>query len=437
MSTKDLFAEHFSLGNLKSIFDERISQSHTVGKDGIHPYAFQQNIDTELALIRKNVFSRSYKFTSFKQRLILKGAGKPPREISIAGVRDRVTLRALNNCLSAVFVQAKQPLPHQFISKIKDYIGSLGDDYSFVQLDVQDFYPSLVHDELLTRLRVRIRDKDFLALVLGAVRTPTGGATINERGVPQGLSISNVLSSIYMSKIDSEAQDQFGYFRYVDDILIICKTANAGKNLVKMSRKLARIGLKVHPNVPGGKTKIAPLSYGVEYLGYHITPSMISVRRSSYRRMMEKIMAVMTSAKHKPTNRKALLKLNLKITGCIVNGKRYGWMFFFSMSEDIKQLSRLDRFVTLLWKKYGMEKYGKPKTFVKAYHEIKFNVAATKYIPKFDDYTMEQKMQFIGDILNIDPLAVQNWTQDEITKTFKRLIKKEVTELEKDITPVS
>jgi len=43
--------------------------------------------------------------------------------------------------------------------------------------------------------------------------------------VPQGLSISNLLSSLYLGDIDTAFGEipDIDYFRFVDDILIICE----------------------------------------------------------------------------------------------------------------------------------------------------------------------------------------------------------------------
>lgn len=438
MPAKEKFDRQFQIETLRSIFTERIATSRTIGKDGVDPEAFQKNIDTELALIRHRVYNEKYRFTTFKQRLIMKGAGKFPREIAIAGVRDRVTLRALTNVLMDVFSDAKLPPAHFFIKEIMEFIGPLSDEYVFLQLDVKDFYPSLDHGYLLTRLQKRTRYKYLTSLVASAVKTPTGdGTTSNDCGVPQGLSVSNILSSIYMMKIDEQARTKLQYYRYVDDILIICKASEANRHFNYIKRQLTKAKLECHPLIDGSKTKIASLSAGVDYLGYHLTPTLVSIRRSSYRRMMTNIMSIMTSAKYKATHRRLLLKLNLKISGCILNDKRYGWMFFFSMTQDLRQLKRLDRFVSYLWNKSGMAQYGKPKTFVKAYHEIRYNIGTSKYIPRFDDYSMEKKMQLIADLQGIGIEDVRNWTEEKINKTFWRFVRREVSELERDLTPVS
>ncbi len=434
---KQIFDEQFEAENLAAIFRDRVSQSGTVGRDGVHPAAFEKNLDQEILLIRKNVDAEKYRFTTYKQRLVLKGAGKAPREISIAGVRDRVCLRALTNSLATIFSDAKPALAHQHIGEIKAYIKPLSDEYSFVQMDVQQFFPSLLHPELMKRLRSKTRNRKLLSLVAAAIKTSTGSPGTNDRGVPQGLSISNVLSSIYMMPIDEEAHHKYEYYRYVDDILIICKAENARRNLEVMMKRLAKVGLQVHEPTPGSKTKIEPLSKGVEYLGYHLTPNKVSIRRSSYRNIMESLVSVATAAKYKPTDRRQVRRLNLKITGCFVNGKRYGSMFYFSMTDDKEQLRRLDRFVSRLWKKAGFDKYGKPKTFIKTFHEIRYNLTATKYIPRYDDYTIDEMMQFIADFEARELDDIRSWTEERIRKTFHRHVKREVSDLLKDMTPTS
>ncbi|WP_244562594.1 reverse transcriptase domain-containing protein [Ensifer aridi] len=179
-------------------------------KGRYRPRAFQKNIDAELALIRRRVYAESYRFTPFKQRLISKRAGKAPREIAIAGVRDRVTLRAVTNVLMDVFHDAKLAPAHFIIKDLLDFVRPLGDEYVFLQLDVQDFYPSLDHQLLLKRIRTRTRHRYFTTLVDAAVKTPTGdGKKTNHVGVPQGLSVSNILSSIYMMQIDESAATSF------------------------------------------------------------------------------------------------------------------------------------------------------------------------------------------------------------------------------------
>lgn len=439
MKAREHFGEQFSLDNLKEIFEERIAHTATTGKDGVSPDAFEKVIDAELAQALAKIRHRSYRFTTYRQKLVLKGAGKPPREISIATVRDRIVLRAVTNVLIECFSDKRQAAPHHFIHEISELIKPLGDDYSFVQIDVRDFYPSIVHEFLMQRLRSRVRTPEFLQLIEAAIRTPTGASSlqISPKGVPQGLSISNILSAIYMIRFDEMMHSRHAYFRYVDDIIVVCKTDAAPKIFTSIARQLKKIGLLCHEPTSGSKSKIVPLSTGVDYLGYFVKPNVVSVRKSSYRRMMETIMGVLTAAKHTVNNKKILRRLNIKITGCIFDQKRRGWMFFFSMTTDIKQLRRLDNFVQREWRRAGMEQFGQPKKFVKAYYEIRYRLDKTKYIPRFDEYSRDQKIALIADMRLLEVREVSNWSNERIDRTFSRIVRKEVAALENDMTPFS
>jgi RNA-directed DNA polymerase len=198
MKPRQLYEKQFSSENLKAIFNERIARTATTGKDGVSPAAFASALDEEVSRIIVKSSAKTYRFTTYKQKLVLKGAGKPPREISIATVRDRVVLRALTNILMEVFADRKIPAPHYFIQEISDLISTLGDEYYFVQIDIKDFYPSILHEVLMKRLRSRVRGAEILHLINCAIKTPTGSLkeSLGLKGVPQGLSVSNVLSTI-------------------------------------------------------------------------------------------------------------------------------------------------------------------------------------------------------------------------------------------------
>lgn len=439
MTARRHFDREFTLDNLKDIFKERIAHTATTGKDGVSPSAFEGQLDSQLSQALTKIQDRKYRFTTYRQKLVLKGAGKAPREISIATVRDRIILRAINNVLIECFSDKRQAAPHHYIHEISDLIRPLGNNYSFVQIDVKDFYPSIIHELLLKRVRSRVRIHELLSLIETAISTPTGisAEMASPSGVPQGLSISNILSAIYMIRFDELMQSRHSYFRYVDDIIVVCKTNNAETTFQFIARELERIGLQCHPPTEGSKSKIVPLNTGVDYLGYFIKPNVVSVRRSSYRRMMETIMAVLTAAKHTTNNKKILRRLNIKITGCIFDEKRRGWMFFFSMTTDIQQLRRLDRFVERAWRRGGLERFGKPKTFVKTYYEIRYHLDKTKYIPRFDEYTSAQKASLIADMKGRELAEVMTWAQDRIDREFAKIVRAEVAQLENDITPFS
>ena len=305
---------------------------------------------------------------------------------------------------------------------------------SFVRIDVEDFYPTIDHEILLRTLRKKMRKPQLLHLVHSAIKTPTTSKTANEKGVPQGLSISNILSSIYLGKIDRRFAAKYAYFRYVDDILIICPTETAVSVFNEIAVALKKIGLTSHKLGDNGKSQISPVSDGVDYLGFHITPTKVSVRKSSYSRMIENILSVFTRHKSEKSDDRFIWRLNLKISGCIYRNKRFGWVFFFSQINDIAQLARLDQFITDQLLKRGQPQLRpRIKTFVRSYHEIRFNLEQTQYVPNLDSYGIDRIIWVLSQEEG-DPEEHYraNFTQEEIRSRFTRLMNFQ-TRLERDL----
>lgn len=434
-----LYRERFTRANLRGIYETKIASSRAVGRDGIRHDAFEANLDDEINLILKKVEACVYKFTTYKPKLISKGAHKYPRPLSIPTVRDRLTLRALNDILSEVFSEARIMRPHVYIKTIREFFHQPCADMAFVRIDIKDFYPSINHDALIRKVRSKVRKPQLVHLIQLAISTPTSGVRSDGMGVPQGLSISNILSSIYLHKIDEKFGKKCKYFRYVDDILVICKVDEAESVFHEIRLDIEALELSCHKLGSKGKSEITPVSQGIEYLGFHITPSIISVRNSSFTRMIENLLVVFTAFKHakaKNKNENRLVwRLNLKITGCIYNAKRYGWMFFFSQIDDLRQLARLDQFVTAELNKRGIG-HLRPnvKKFLRSYHEIRLNLRETSYIPKFDEFDIGDIITVLAqDAGNPEKHYTSNFSEAEIRRQFAALINRQTRLLEKDL----
>src|SRR5206468_8004972 len=97
--------------------------------------------------------------------------------------------------------------------------------------------------------------------------------------IPQGLSISTALSAIYLLRFDRlQLSRNPNYFRYVDDILLICPTKSADDQLKAIGGSLSSRGLLIHKRGVAGKTEILPVDNGVDFLGYRICIDKVSIR---------------------------------------------------------------------------------------------------------------------------------------------------------------
>ena len=88
--------------------------------------------------------------------------------------------------------------------------------------------------------------------------------------------------------------------------------------------------------------------------------------------MYTNISKIFTLYKNKKYSSKEefITRLNLKITGCVIDGKKYGWLNFFSLINDHTLLFSLDKFVENNCKKININ-YDEIRKFSRAIYEIK------------------------------------------------------------------
>lgn len=395
-------------------------------------------LEDETKLIERRISNGEYNFTNYKERLILRGAHREPRQISIPTVRDRLCLRALCQVLHTFVPDTRGASPHTLVTKVVKSIRN-GDQSakSFVRVDVKNFFPSISHTILHRELTHFNLESMIQDLSIRAVSGRTGSAdSANKRGIPQGLSVSGALAALYMLRFDAlQINKNSNYVRYVDDILLICDTNKAEDVLKSIGRALKSRGLIIHKKGVEGKTEISPVNDGVDFLGYRISVDKVSVRSSSFRRMFKNLLKIITDYRYKKDVEKLIFRINLKITGCIVDQRRRGWMMFFSHTENMSQLAHLDAFLKdqLARVKFPSTHSNQIKKFIKSYNKIKFTLESSKYIPNFDNYDFDEKAQAISALSSKSFQEIQTWDILTIDEEFSRLISREVHDLEQDV----
>jgi RNA-directed DNA polymerase len=456
MSAASHFTFEFSTDSLKQLYDDYISVTSAVGIDRLNRNAFEKNLDNEIHLISRKILEGSYRFSQYKEKLISKGAGKYPRVISIPTFRDRTTLRALCNVLRktyAEFLRAK--LPQHIISEIRESL-TTGKHRYFLNLDVSNFYPSIDHDVLEKSLRNKVRKTQIRKLIRAAIRTqtvayPDKSKDEATKGVPQGLAISNILAEIYLYKFDQLIIDMPDvlYFRYVDDIFILSKRNPLNLYQTVKQELQDSYKLVVHDLNTEGKSKSGLISEKFNFLGYEFFHGLARIKKESIHRIESSLARIFTAYKYRceaiarnpsPFDRKrdrlkakriCAWRLNLRISGCLFDGVRRGWVFYFSQIDEqaLEQLHELDNTVRSLALRFSFSSK-ELKSFVRTFHESKRSILNHRYIPDFDTSSVDQQR----DILTMYGLdSVDKLTDTQIERAFKRRIRKETSELEQDI----
>lgn len=437
MVNSQRFDDIFLESSLRTIYFEEIRARAVPGIDRINRLTFESTLSLSLQMASRKARNGIYRFSPYKQNLILKGPESLPRKISIPTIRDKIVLRALLLFLQeTVLPQLELTSVHRTVHEVKEAIKDSRVNY-YVKLDVKDFYPSIDHSKLLTKVRRFVKDDRAMRLLRNAIEQETvpldtRPVSRNTIGVPQGLSISNLLANLYLNDIDKKYRrsKRIKYFRYVDDILIICREKDAETYRSKLASDLAILGLCISDK----KEMSGHFDQPFPYLGYTFKTLRTSVRSESITKLVGSL--IDTFSQHKFSKKKALKilqwRLNLRTTGFRINKERYGWMFFFSQIDDMDLLFHLDHVVDTLTTRYKIDrKKFRRKRFVRAYHEIILNLNKTKYIPDFDNWTVAQKRSLLKDIfLNKE---AGNMDDAEIENAFRNKVFLMIKELEKDI----
>lgn len=456
MTAATVFRRVFSIRSLRKTYFDHIRAKGAIGIDRVRPSRLEPILKSELALISNKAKAGTYRFTAYKERLISKGQGKPPRVISIPTARDRVVLRSLCDFLGEIFPSAKLELPHVAIESLKIALTS-GKFTDYIKLDLENFYPSIPHDLLFRALKKKIRKPQILALLRAAIETPTvpeskggKGSTLNATGVPQGLAISNLLAEITLDSIDEKfrGRSDIWYFRYVDDILILTPPGKATEIAKETVDALVALGLKPHqPSLSSSKSRIAPLTTPFTFLGYEITGSDISIRHESVLKFESSLASIFTSYRHRllratsPSQKDQAIalcrwKLNLRITGCIFQGKRLGWVFYFSQINTTSRLRAVSHTVDALLRRFRLTAALKPKSLIKTHYESRRkNKASHGYIPNFDTMTITEKREVLSILLG--PSKIAKVGDKRVAELFSMRIAMAVRELEADLAGLS
>jgi len=449
-----LFKKKYSLKNLNSSYVNIIKRNTASGVDKMRKTNFDKIKEEQIELIHEKVNSGTYKYTVYKEKLILKNRDSLPRMISIPTLRDRIVLKLLHESLMETFgVEMKlvQTVMNNLIIESGPYD-------SYIKIDIENFFGSINHDILMKKLQRKIRKKEIKNLIINAIKNPTVNQyhrkntplQENKYGVPQGVPIANVLAEIFLKDLDESYNKKrdLAYFRYVDDIIILCRSSEVSeiKNGI-IEDIINNFALKVNM----GKTKDGSLADGMNFLGYSLEKVdgqlKCSVKKESILKIENSLIAIFSkykNSKGKMSPKEFAFYLNLKITGSIVNDdeqgdkKKYGWLFFYSQINDIRLLYHLDYLVNKFIHRHEMVKALENieiKSFVKAYYEITQRRSKSKYIFRPSELDIKQKRELLNDVFAI-PLKELN-TNEKVSVYFYKKVIRKIEELEMDIQNIS
>jgi len=446
MPVDENFLRWFSPEALTELFWEKIRYRCSPGLDHIGITSFTNDLDNNIETINRKVLNGTYTFTKYNELLISKGRYKEPRCVSRPTIRDKLVLCALHGYLQELY---NDEIDNRIIqTKVNEVIKNISKYSHCIKVDLIGFYPSIDHELLFQQLSEKVPDYAF-ELVMRAIKTPTVSKDFNSvtceialsnSGVPEGLSISNLLANVYLHTVDAyfnKRQDTY-YCRYVDDILILTNQNHIEDVKSNITNKLGALKLKIHEFDKSDKSCVVSCNKGFSYLGYYFYSDKISVKPTTIDRFehsLERMFADYKRQDNAPNKDKLhnidmfAWKLNLKISGCIYNSRKYGWMFYYSQITDLSLLHHLDWLVERLYVRYKIDKSVLGvKSFFKTYHEIKYNLSHSTYLYNVDKMTQDEIESVIRDVFHYLVPAQKK----DIEQTFFNVFNTSLKELERD-----
>ncbi len=271
------------------------------GVDGQSVERFAGQAELYLRELAEGLRDGSYRPQPVRRVEIPKGDGRT-RPLGIPAVKDRIVQTALKLVIEPIFEVKFSPTSYGFRpgrgckDALREVARLIEEGYTFVvDADLESYFDTIPHAQLMHRVEERISDGRVLALVRafldqdvlrGMERwTPTAGT-------PQGAVISPLLANIYLHPLD-EAMASRGYrmVRYADDFVVLCRSREeAAAALEEVQRWVAENGLRLSP----AKTHLGDCRQpgeGFEFLGYRFEAGRRWVRKKSLDSFKDKIRA--------------------------------------------------------------------------------------------------------------------------------------------------
>ena len=290
-----------SLGNLRNAWRSVRANKGAAGVDHQSIEAFEHDLDENLADLSEKLRNGTYRPQAIRRVWIPKPGGREKRALGIPTVRDRVVQAALCNAMEPIFERDFAEHSYGFRpgrgckDALRRVSALLKAGYTFVvDADLQSYFDSIPHPQLLERIRAKVSDGRVIGLVEGFLAQDvmeTMDHWTPEEGTPQGAVISPLLSNIYLDPLDHlMAERGWEMVRYADDFVVLCRSQEeAARVLAELRDWTAVAGLSLHPD----KTRIVDATQrgGFDFLGYHFERGYRWPRKQSLGKLKDAIRA--------------------------------------------------------------------------------------------------------------------------------------------------
>lgn len=335
----ELFESLCSISILKQGFRAVKKNKGAPGIDGITTSNFEYKLDEELAQLKKELKSWSYKSNPVKRVEIPKSSGGK-RLLGIPCVRDRVVQAAIKILLEPIFDPQFSEYSYGFrpgrnqrqAVEAAQRIVKSGKEH-VVDIDLSNFFDRINHDKLIGRLGKDISDKRILRIIGMSLRSGVmkdGLVKPSPEGSVQGSPLSPLLSNIVLDELDKELERRgLEFCRFADDCNIFVNSKKSAERVMQNVSTFIERRLKLAINKE--KSKVA-LSKHVKFLGMTIIAATIAISIASMNKAMAKVKELTPRGTFRTFEQEAQ----------IINRWYMGWSGYYGMTQYPSQLVKIE-----------------------------------------------------------------------------------------------
>jgi group II intron reverse transcriptase/maturase len=309
---------------------------------------------------------------------------RPPEEkrpIGVPCIRDRALQRSVSKVLEQIYEQDFLPSSfggrnnlsaHHAVSTLQYTISNKKISWVY-EADLKNFFGSLDHRLLMQMVEHRVTDPRILTLLRRWLKSgviEAGCLKKTEFGVPQGGSISVLLSNVYLhyvldlwfeKVVKPRLKGEAYLCRYLDDFVICFQLKRDAKRVIRVIQKrLQKFSLSLEPSktqlVPFGRftkrdcDKLGRKPPTIDFLGFtlygrHFVEGNYVVCLKTGKRSLSK-----TVANLKEIMRKGM-HLDVKVQAKRINASLRGFYQYFGVPLNSRILRWLRYWALRYWKK--------------------------------------------------------------------------------------
>ena len=267
---------------------------------------FSHNLEENLIQIQNELVYETYVVGKYREFFVY----SPKKRLIMAlPFKDRVTQWAIYQIIESdwnsrfiyhTYACRKGKGSHKAVASVQNQLRRMerapGKTY-YLSMDVSKFFYQVDHGVMMAIFARRYKDKRLLS-ILRLLTIPDDerfGIPLGDHfyeqerlegiGMPIGDLLSQLRAGIYLNEIDQHIKHAMRvetYWRYMDDFLILSKSKKELNAVLEEVELFLNFELKLQLN---NKTRIAPATGGIDFVGYRIWSSHIKVRKDTAKRI--------------------------------------------------------------------------------------------------------------------------------------------------------